>query len=359
MEAYLPLLKGKRVSIVANQTSRIASVHLVDTLMSSGVTIQCVFAPEHGFRGEQGAGEKIKGGIDPQTGLQVISLYGKHLKPTKQDLAATDLVIFDIQDVGARFYTYIATLQYVMEACAEQKKEVLVLDRPNPNGFYIDGPVLDTVYRSFVGMNPIPVVHGMTVGEYAGMLNGQRWLKGKRVCKLKVIPVKGYTHKDLYQLPVRPSPNLPNMTAVYLYPSLCLFEGTKVSLGRGTDSPFQMIGYPGFTEGDIEFKPVNIPGVAMNPPYTDTLCQGIDLRLAMKDSIPGRLELGWLLRMYQQYPEKKAFFQPFFDKLSGTDRLRKSIQKETDELTIRESWRKALDKFREIRKKYLLYEDFE
>ncbi|MBL0257191.1 MAG: DUF1343 domain-containing protein [Bacteroidetes bacterium] len=359
LNAYLPLLTGKRIAIVANQTSRINGCHLVDSLKSRGVQIQCVFAPEHGFRGEQGAGEKVKNGVDTKSGIQVISLYGKHLKPTQEDLEGIDLVMFDIQDVGARFYTYISTLQYVMEACAEQNKMLLILDRPNPNGDYVDGPVLDTNFRSFIGMNPIPVVHGMTIGEYAKMLNGEKWLKGKKTCKIQVIPVSNYTHRDLYSLPVAPSPNLPNMAAVYLYPSLCFFEGTKVSVGRGTDFPFQMIGYPGFKGGDTAFRPTSIHGKALDPPYEDSLCEGLNLREFMASSNKKQLHLGWLIQMYRQYPNKGSFFTPFFEKLSGTEMLRKQIILGESESEIRQSWQKQLDQFKQIRKKYLLYEDFE
>ena len=359
MEAYLPLIKGKRIAIVANQTSRIGTTHLVDSLYKLGIKIKSVFAPEHGFRGEQGAGEKISNGVDAKTGIRIISLYGKHLKPTKADLEGTDVILFDIQDVGARFYTYISTLQYVMEACAEQNKLLIILDRPNPNGFYVDGPVLDTAYRSFVGMNSIPVVHGMTIGEYAKMLNGEKWLKRKKMCSLKVIKVQGYTHKDLYQLPVRPSPNLPNMTAVYLYPSLCFFEGTRVSLGRGTELPFQCIGYPGFKGGNFEFTPKDLPGIALNPPYKDSLCQGLDLRSATRDSVFTRLNLQWLIQFYASYPEKEAFFIPFFEKLAGTALLRKQIESGKNEDVIRKSWMQKLVQFKAVRKKYLLYPDFE
>lgn len=359
MEVYLPLIKGKKIAIVANQTSRIGTTHLVDSLHKLGIKIQCVFAPEHGFRGEQGAGEKISNGVDSKTGIRIISLYGKHLKPTKADLAGTEVILFDIQDVGARFYTYISTLQYVMEACSEQNKLLILLDRPNPNGYYVDGPLLDTAYRSFIGMNSIPVVHGMTIGEYAKMLNGEKWLKRKRACSLKVIKVQGYTHKDLYQLPVRPSPNLPNMTAVYLYPSLCFFEGTRVSLGRGTELPFQCIGYPGYKGGNIEFTPKDLPGIALNPPYKDSLCQGLDLTGATRDSVFTRLNLNWLIQFYSSYAEKEGFFIPFFEKLAGTSLLRKQIESGKNEDGIRKSWMQKLVQFKAVRKKYLLYPDFE
>lgn len=246
-----------------------------------------------------------------------------------------------------------------MEACSEQNKLLILLDRPNPNGYYVDGPVLDTAYRSFIGMNSIPVVHGMTIGEYAKMLNGEKWLKRKRACSLKVIKVQGYTHKDLYQLPVRPSPNLPNMTAVYLYPSLCFFEGTRVSLGRGTELPFQCIGYPGYKGGNIEFTPKDLPGIALNPPYKDSLCQGLDLTGATRDSVFTRLNLNWLIQFYSSYAEKEGFFIPFFEKLAGTSLLRKQIESGKNEDGIRKSWMQKLVQFKAVRKKYLLYPDFE
>lgn len=359
MQLYLPLLKGKSIAIVANQTSMIGKTHLVDTLKSKGVHIQCIFAPEHGFRGEKGNGDSVANGIDLKTGIKIVSLYGKHKKPTQQDLSGVSIVLFDIQDVGARFYTYISTLQYVMEACAEQKKLLILLDRPNPNGFYVDGPVLDTTYRSFVGLKQIPIVHGMTMGEYARMLNGEKWLNQGRQCKLKVIQVRNYSHSDLYQLPVYPSPNLPNMNAVYLYPSVCLFEGTHVSLGRGTNHPFEVIGYPGYAGGTIQFKPVNIPGVATNPPYRDTLCSGLDLQKFTSDSVSTRIELHWLRQFYESYPDKKAFFQAYFENLAGTVTLRNSIVGGDSDSQIRESWQAGIKGFKEKRKKYLLYTDFE
>jgi len=358
---YLPLLQNKTIGIVANHTSRIGTVHLVDSLVSLGVKIKCVFAPEHGFRGEAGAGEKIADGKDERSGLPVISLYGRHLKPDSSDLKGIDLVLFDIQDVGARFYTYISTLQYVMEACAEKGIGVLVLDRPNPNGFYVDGPVLKKEYRSFIGMNAVPVVYGMTIGEYAKMINGERWLAGGKSCELKVIRMRDYSHNDLYQLPVAPSPNLPNMTAIYLYPSLCFFEGTRVSLGRGTTKPFQIIGYPGFKGGDTSFTPVSIPGVAPSPPFRDTLCGGIRLA-GFEELYPKtyrRIYLYWLLAMADTYPEKERFFTDFFNKLSGNSEMMQQVKKGMKEEEIRNSWQSDISAFKKIRKKYLLYEDFE
>ena len=355
---YLPLLEGKRVAVVTNQTGRIGHTHLVDSLLARGMQVVKVFAPEHGFRGEADAGETIKDGMDKRTGLPVVSLYGSQKKPTATHLADVDLLLFDIQDVGVRFYTYIGTLHYVMEAAAEHDLPVVVLDRPNPNGHYVDGPLLDTAYRSFVGMHPVPLVHGMTVGEFARMINGEGWLKGGVHCALTVIPCQGYDHQMRYELPVRPSPNLPNMAAVYLYPSLGFFEGTVVSVGRGTAQPFQVIGYPGNPLGDHRFTPMPGPG-AKDPPHRGKECTGLDLRgigteLAHE---PGRVDLSWLIDLYAAAPEPGAFFltNRFIDKLAGGDALRKAIIAGADEETIRATWRKDLDAFMELRARYVLY----
>ena len=357
---YFPLLKGKTLGVVANQTSIIGNTNLVDSLKSSGFKIKCVFAPEHGFRGEKGAGEKVDNNINQSTGIPIVSLYGNHLRPDAKDLAGIDIIIFDIQDVGVRFYTYISTLQYVMEACAEHNVRLIILDRPNPNSFYIDGPVLDKKYSSFVGMQPVPVVYGMTIGEYAGMLNGEGWLRKKGKCNLKVIKIRDYFHIYKYQLPVAPSPNLPDMDAVYLYPSICLFEGTSVSLGRGTTKPFRLIGFPDTTTEGISFTPKSIPGVAMNPPYQDTLCRGLDLSgEGKKMAIEMSIQLKWLIQMYSVYPEKGKFFNNFFDKLAGTDQLRQQIIENKSEIEIKKSWQAGIDRFLQIRKKYLLYFDYQ
>jgi len=358
--SYLPLLKGKTIAVVANHTSFINQTHLVDSLLSLGIHIKCVFAPEHGFRGEAGAGEKIESQKD-KTGLAVVSLYGKHLKPTREDLKDVNVVLFDIQDAGVRFYTYISTMQYVMEACAENNIEMMVLDRPNPHGFYVDGPVLKKEFRSFIGLNSVPVVYGLTIGEYANMINEEGWLKDGMKCRLKVISLQRYSHRDLYQLPIKPSPNLPNMTAVYLYPSVCFFEGTKVSLGRGTTLPFQVIGYPGFKEGDTSFTPHAIAGVASDPPYRDTLCNGIRLT-GFEELYPktaNRINLSWLKSLYDSYPDKQNFFIPFINKLAGNAKLQEQIKSGLSEDSIRKSWQRDIDQYRQIRKKYLLYEDFE
>lgn len=358
---YLHLLKGKKVGLVVNQTAIIGKQHLVDSLLAMGVEVAAIFAPEHGFRGEAEAGAEIKDGRDPKTGIRVVSLYGNKKKPRSEDLQDIEMLVFDIQDVGARFYTYISTLHYVMEACAEHSLPLLILDRPNPNGHYVDGPVLDTAFRSFVGMHPIPVVHGMTIGEYAGMIAGEKWLPDGLNCDFKVVKMKAYTHKTRYTLPVAPSPNLPNMFAIYLYPSICFFEGTPVSLGRGTNKPFQQIGAPWFSNGKSTFIPKAIAGKALNPPFKDEMCRGYDLsqqKLSDWESL-GRLRLDWLLEFYAASPEKTKFFIPFFDKLAGTDELRKQIVAGKSEAQIRQSWQKDLAAFKITRSKYLLYPDFE
>ena len=356
---YIPVLQNKKVAVVANQTSVIGKTHLVDSLINNGINIITVFGPEHGFRGNAGAGEKIKDNKDPKTGLPVISLYGKHRKPTPDDLKDIDIVVFDIQDVGVRFYTYISTMTFVMEACAENRIEFLVLDRPNPHGSYVDGPVLKPDYSSFVGLHPVPVVHGMTVGEYAQMVNGEGWLKNGIKCNLKVIKIQNYNHDTYYKLPIPPSPNLPNMNAIELYPSLCFFEGTIISVGRGTNLPFQVIGHPDFQEGDYSFSPVDISGVAMNPKYEGEKCYGFNLS-SYADSIlqEKRLDLRWLIQMHNYFKDDGAFCNSFFDKLAGTDRLRKQIVAGFTENEIRESWKLQLAEFNKIRKKYLLYPDF-
>lgn len=356
MEEYLPGLQGRRVAVVTNQTGRVGKVHLVDTLLARGVQVVKVFAPEHGFRGMADAGERIHDARDARTGLPMISLYGRNKKPSAAQLKDVDLLLFDIQDVGVRFYTYISTLHYVLEAAAEQALPVVVLDRPNPNGFAVDGPVLDTAYRSFVGMDPVPLVHGLTMGEYARMLNGEGWLRGGARCDLRVIACSGYDHAMRYVLPVRPSPNLPNMAAVRLYPSLGLFEGTVVSVGRGTEMPFQCIGYPKNPWGDLRFMPRTMPG-AKEPPYKGVLCTGLDLRqdsLALGEDSTA-LHLRWLLGMHDRCPDGAAFFNDFFDVLAGGPSLRLAIQAGRTEIQIRQSWQPALDAFKEKRRKYLLY----
>lgn len=359
MELYLPELSGKKVAVCGNQTSVVGSAHLVDTLLSCKVNIVKLFCPEHGFRGQAEAGATIASGKDSQTGLPVVSLYGKNKKPTAEQLQDIDIVLFDLQDVGCRFYTYISTLHYVMEAAAENGVKVIVLDRPNPNGFYVDGPVLQPQYKSFVGMHPVPVVYGMTIGEYAQMINGEKWLENGVQCDLTVIPLEGYTHATRYDLPVAPSPNLQNPEAIYLYPSLCFFEGANISVGRGTEYPFQMYGAPGMLSGDYRFTPKAIPGVSENPPFKGQECRGGLLVLGREwRTAPGELKLFFLLNAYRDYPDKANFFlkNNFFDKLAGTDQLRKQIIAGVSEEEIRESWKEELDRFKEIRAKYLLYE---
>jgi uncharacterized protein YbbC (DUF1343 family) len=356
---YLPMLKGKRVGLVVNQTAQVGKVHLVDFLKSKQVTITGIFAPEHGFRGDHSAGEKVKTNVDPKTGITVYSLYGNQKKPSKEVLAKMDVLIFDIQDVGARFYTYISTLHYVMEACAENNKTLIILDRPNPNGHYIDGPILDTAFKSFVGMHPVPVVHGCTIAEYALMINGEGWLKNKAQCKLEVIKIKNYKHWDAYQLPIRPSPNLPNMSSVYLYPSLCFFEGTNYSIGRGTPYPFQFVGKPDCSIGSDSLIPKNLPGIADHPPHEGKLCIGFNLTEYGKQVAfhSKQINLFWLLDLYKNDADKANFFTPFFDKLAGTDQLRKQIIAGKSEAEIRATWQEGLDQYRKKRMRYLMYAD--
>lgn len=355
---YFPLLRGKKIAVVANHTSLVGRTHLVDTLLKSGFSIQKVFAPEHGFRGTADAGERIASGKDPKTQLPVVSLYGENKKPTSEHLKGIDVVIFDIQDVGARFYTYISTMSYVMEACAENNIPVIILDRPNPNGNCVDGPILEPKYSSFVGLHTLPISHGMTIGEYAQMVNGEGWLKNKTKCALTIINVKNWTHHDYYQIDVPPSPNLKTMNAIYLYPTLCLFEGTIVSVGRGTSAPFEMIGYPNCPNGNFSFKPVSTPG-SKNPPYENQSCKGLDLAGVGITSIrdKGKLNLTWLITLYNGANEKNTFFTLFFDKLAGTEQLRKQIMEGKTEDEIRKSWEPGLKRFSEIRKKYLLYSE--
>lgn len=357
---YLPLLAGKRVAIVANQSSTIKNTHLVDSLLSMGVKIKKVFCPEHGFRGLVDAGEKVNSEKDKKTGLNIISLYGKNKKPTAEQLKDIDIVIFDIQDVGVRFYTYISTLHYVMEACAENNKQVIVLDRPNPNGYYIDGPVLEDAYKSFLGMHTVPLVYGMTIGEYAQMINGEGWLKGGIKCDLKVISLSNYIHSDLYELPIKPSPNLPNMASVYLYPSLGLFEGTVVSVGRGTNKPFQIIGHPTLTKSNYTFTPQPKPG-AMEPKYKGELCKGFNLSDFGAEYIKNskKIYLYWLMGTYQNTPDKTTFFDQNFNYHAGNATLQEQIKEGKTEDVIRLTWADGIKKFKVIRKKYLLYKDFE
>ncbi|MBE9469020.1 MAG: DUF1343 domain-containing protein [Bacteroidetes bacterium] len=350
---YLPTLTNKKVAIVANQSSYIKHTHIVDSLLSLNINVVKIFAPEHGLRGAADAGEHINNNIDKQTGIPIISLYGKNKKPQSEDLQNIDIIIFDIQDVGVRFYTYISTMHYVMEACAENNIDFLVLDRPNPNGFLVDGPVLDTNFRSFVGMHKVPMVYGMTIGEYALMINGEGWLKNNEKCKLKVIKCKNYTHQTLYNLPIKPSPNLPNMKSVNLYPSLGLFEGTVVSVGRGTNFPFQVIGHPDFKNNNFSFMPKSIMGAAKNPKFKNVKCFGLDLRNMKIDN--SKINLNLLISAYRNLNIGDKFFNPYFKNLAGNNILRQQIIDQLSEKEIRKTWKKDLLTFKKIRKKYLLY----
>ena len=356
---YIPMLEGKQIAIVANQTSMVKNTHLVDTLLSaskggSAFSIRKVFAPEHGFRGTIDDGVTVHDEVDSRTGLPIVSLYGKNKKPTAGLLRDIDAVIFDIQDVGARFYTFISTMHYVMEACAEQDIPVIILDRPNPNGNYTDGPILEDAFSSFVGMHPIPVVHGLTIGELAMMINGEGWLKGGITCDLTVIPCQNYTHETIYSLPVKPSPNLPNDHTIKIYPSTCFFEGTVISEGRGTPYPFEVYGHPDLT-GAFSFVPESIPGMEMHPKFKGITCYGEDLREYVPANDWDRLEIKWVLDAYAKFPDKAHFFRPFFDLLAGTDAFRQQIVAGWSEAEIRDSWKPGLEDYRQVRRNYLLY----
>jgi uncharacterized protein YbbC (DUF1343 family) len=370
--AYLPLLKDKKVGIVTNQTGivlfknryiipnhpeicvkgfRIDTISVVDFLIKQDIKVEKIFAPEHGFRGTADAGEHVVDGKDSKTGLPIISLYGDNKKPKPEQLAGLDVLVFDLQDVGARFYTYISSLHYIMEACAENNIQLIILDRPNPNGGIVDGPMLEKEFSSFVGMHSIPLLHGMTIGEYAKMINGEKWLKDGIQCKLTVIPCLNYKRDMFYSLPVKPSPNLPNDQAINLYASLCLFEGTNVSVGRGTKKQFQIYGSPFLPKSDFSFTPIPNFG-SKEPPYKNQLCYGEDLSAAPKVN---KLELKWLIKAYNETADKSKFFIPFFTKLAGTKKLQQQIETGTSETEIRKSWEKGLNEFKEMRKKYLIY----
>ena len=357
IDDYRDLIKGKTIAIVANQTSMVSETHLVDMLIKEGMNIAAIMAPEHGFRDMADAGARIESGKDPITGIPVISLYGANYKPTPEQLKGIDIVIFDIQDVGARFYTYISTLSYVLEACAENNVKCIVFDRPNPNGFYFDGNILDTTYKSFVGMHPIPIAYGMTIGEYANMVNGEGWLKGGVKCDLSVITCKNYNHSTYYELPVKPSPNLANQNSVYLYPSTCFFEGTTLSLGRGTSFAFQVYGSPLMPDKGFSFTPESVPG-AMNPMLLGEKCYGVDLRNALNDGIVPKpqINIEWIIDAYNDFPERDKFFTRYFNTLAGGPTLREQIEQGLSAEQIRESWKEGLEKFGKIRAKYLLYE---
>lgn len=364
-DAYLPYLKGKRVALVVNQTSIIGKKASVDSLLSLGVKVVRIFGPEHGFRGNASNGAKVADAVDEKTGVPVVSLYGKRKKPLPEDLADVDLVIYDIQDVGARFYTYINTLHRVMESCAEHKKELMILDRPNPNGYLVDGPILEDNLHSGIGMHRIPIAHGMTMAEFAQMLNGEGWLENKRTCQLKIIKVAHYAHNKAYELPVFPSPNLNSQQSILLYPSICWFEGTIISQGRGTYMPFTVLGAPALKGMyPFSFRPVSIPGMSETPLHQNQDCYGLDLRKVDVEQLrnKGQLNLAWLMEFYKAYPDKARFFDRSqsaqmgeFDKLAGTKNLREQIIAGKSEAEIRQSWEPGLSAFKHMRKKYLLY----
>lgn len=353
--SYLNKLRGKKIGLVAHQASIIKSPagtkHLVDVFLENGITLQGVYAPEHGFRGTADAGEKIKDGKDAETGLSIYSLYGENRKPKPEQLQGIELMVFDLQDVGVRFFTYLSTLHYIMEACAEQEIPLLVLDRPNPNTHYIDGPVLEAAHKSFVGMHPVPIVYGMTIGEYAQMINGEKWLAKGLQCQLEVIPIKNYTHQTPYELQIRPSPNLPNAQAIALYPSLCLLEPTVISIGRGTDKQFQIYGHPDFKGYDYRFTPAPNFG-SKNPKFNGELCFGKNLTEVPK---PAQIELKWLIDAYSNFPDKAAFFLKGFERISGVSSLKTQLQAGKNETEIRQTWAKDLAEFHRIRTQYLIY----
>jgi len=354
-QAYMPYLKGKNVALVVNQSSLVFGEHLLDKLLRDKINVKKIFAPEHGFRGVADAGQHVKSGYDAITGLPIVSLYGKHKKPTKGDLKGIDIIVFDIQDVGVRFYTYLSTLHYIMEAASESHISVIVLDRPNPNGGRIDGEVLNLKYKSFVGMHPVPILYGMTIGEYALMINGEGWLKGGRKVDLKVIRLGNYTHNSTYSLMVKPSPNLPNDLSIYLYPSLAFFEGTTFSAGRGTTQQFQLYGSPYYKKKSFSFRPISREG-AKHPKYENKTCYGVDLSSEFI-SINDGINLEYILDAYKNYPYKKKFFlkSKFIDKLAGSSSLRKQIIAGKSAKSIKQSWQKGLENFKAIRQNYLIY----
>ncbi len=354
LDLYISELKNKKIALVVNQTSMVDNTHLVDTLISLGITIKKIFAVEHGFRGNIDRGKHIDSNVDEKTGLPIVAIFGKSRRPSKEQLSDVDIVIFDIQDVGARFYTYISSMHEVMEACAANNKKIFVLDRPNPTGDYVDGPVREANFKSFVGMHAIPIVHGLTVGELAKMINGEGWLTNNRTCDLTVIPVKNYNHAMLYSLPIKPSPNLPNDISIRLYPSLCLFEATKFSIGRGTDFPFQVIGYPDSIFGNFSFIPRDIVGGQTNPLQEGKTCFGVDLR---NEPIETKFTLKYIIEFYQKSKMQDAFFSNsnWFNKLVGNAVLQEQIKQGLGEEEIRKSWQPELNSYKKMREKYLIY----
>lgn len=353
LSLLVPKLKDKRVALVVNYTAMVGKKHLADTLKDLGVNLKKILAPEHGFRGKADAGEHVNDTIDQKLGILIVSIYGKNRKPAPEQLEDVDVIIFDIQDVGVRFFTYTSTMHLVMEACAENNKKMIVLDRPNPNGSYVDGPVLEPEFKSFLGMNPIPLVHGLTVGELARMINGEGWLAGGRTCELEVITLQNWNHQTPYSLPIRPSPNLPNDQAVKLYPSTGLFEGVNISLGRGTQTPFQILGHPDLKGMPFQFTPVSIDGMSKNPPFQDKVCYGIDLRHV---KVEPKVDLSYLIRLYNVFPDKTKFFNNGFNRHAGTAKLQEQIISGMSEEEIRKTWQPDLEKYKVMRKKYLLYE---
>ena len=354
-DQYIPILTEKKVGVVAHQASLISknnsSQHLVDFLLDNNIDINSVFAPEHGFRGTADAGENVKDQIDPKTGIQIISLHGINKKPKVEQLNGIEIMVFDLQDVGVRFFTYLSTLHYVMEACAENNVPLIILDRPNPNLHYVDGPVMEEAYTSFLGMHPVPIVYGMTIGEYAKMINGEGWLKDGILCKLRVIPVKNYNRKSTYELSVRPSPNLPNPQAISLYPSLCLLEPTVISVGRGTDFQFQIYGHPKLPKNDFTFTPLPNFG-AKNPKLEDHLCYGKNLTQVLR---PDQLELKWIMDAYKNFPKSNTFFLKGFNRIAGNSSLKEQLISGVSEIEIRKSWKPKLEVFKKIRERYLIY----
>lgn len=357
-DMYFPILKNKRIAVFSNHAGMVGDKHLVDILLENKLDVVAIFSPEHGFRGDADAGEHVSSSVDPQTGVPILSLYdGKSGKPSDESMRKFDILVVDIQDVGLRYYTYYASMVRLMDACAEYNRKVLILDRPNPNGHYVDGPILDMKYKSGVGWLPIPIVHGMTLGELGMMVNGERWLPGSRVCDLTVIPCDNYTHQTLYRLPVPPSPNLPNMTSIYLYPSICFFEATPVSLGRGTSVPFQVYGHPNMKGYDYSFTPRSVPG-AKNPPQLDRLCYGVDLsQMSDEDAWKRGVDLSFVIDAYNNLNLDDHFFRPFFELLVGTDYVRKMIQAGNSAEEIRAMWQEDVEKFKVQRRPYLLYEE--
>ena len=355
---YLPILKNKRIAVFSNHTGMVGNKHLLDVLLENKINVVAIFSPEHGFRGNADAGEHVSSSVDQKTGVPIISLYDGQLgKPSEDSMRKFDLLIVDIQDVGLRFYTYYASMVRLMDACAEYNRKMLILDRPNPNGHYVDGPILDMKYKSGVGWLPIPVVHGMTLGELALMVNGERWLPASRICDVTVIKCKNYTHQTMYQLPIPPSPNLPNMKAVYLYPSICYFEATPVSLGRGTQLPFQVYGHPNMTGYNYSFTPQSTSG-AKNPPQLGRLCHGVNLSELSEEEIRKKgVDLSYLIDAYRNLNMDDYFFRPFFERLIGTDYVRKMIEQGKDADEIKAMWKEDVEKFKVQRRPYLLYEE--